>query len=281
MRNSPAKVFAEQKFRRARNKKMSKKLLTTILSILLPAFLVSAVVYATTTIGNNVSVGGTLDVTATSTLATTTATKLTISNLTSGRIPIVGTGGLLGDDSDLTFSGETLTATQISVTTSTITYVDVSGGVATFSEVTTTDFYCSDCLNATEIEDIYFLTAGDTVDGALTVVGTSTLATTTVSGTTALGGGTTITKFLFGNCSINPGELGIRGVSTSTLATNCNASGVVVGDRISVTPKDLEYQIAFHYATTTAADTISISVINLTDSVFDPAISTWDWMAIR
>jgi len=38
----------------------------------------------------------------------------TFDSLTSGRIPIIGADGLLTDDSDLTFSGDTLTATKIS-----------------------------------------------------------------------------------------------------------------------------------------------------------------------
>lgn len=45
-----------------------------------------------------------------------TVASLTDSGLTSGRIPIAGTGGLLTDDSDLSFSGDTLTATQLQVT---------------------------------------------------------------------------------------------------------------------------------------------------------------------
>jgi len=51
---------------------------------------------------NNVSGMGTLSCGA-----------ITSSALTSGRIPIAGVSGLLGDDSDLTFSGDTLTATKI------------------------------------------------------------------------------------------------------------------------------------------------------------------------
>jgi len=271
MRNSPAKVFAEQKFRRARNKKMSKKLLTTLLSILLPVFLVGAVVYATTTIGNNVSVGGTLDVTATSTLATTTATKLTISNLTSGRIPIVGTGGLLGDDSDLTFSGETLTATQISVTTSTITYVDVSGGVATFSEVTTTDFYCSDCLNATEIEDIYFLTAGDTVDGALTVVGTSTLATTTI------GSGTNIAKILFGTITIDPQSIN----ATTSGATSTSVTGAVSGMRCFLEPPAALEDDLVPKGCVTGDGTVTIYLYNADNAAVNGTARDWGYLLIK
>lgn len=44
--------------------------------------------------------------------------NLTASGLTSGRIPIVSTGGLLVDGTDLTFDTDTLTATKILATTS-------------------------------------------------------------------------------------------------------------------------------------------------------------------
>lgn len=42
-----------------------------------------------------------------------TAAAITDSALTSGRIPIAGTGGLLGDDADLSFATDTLTATKV------------------------------------------------------------------------------------------------------------------------------------------------------------------------
>lgn len=45
------------------------------------------------------------------------APNVTDSALTSGRVVLASTGGLLADDSDLTFSGSTLTATNVTVTT--------------------------------------------------------------------------------------------------------------------------------------------------------------------
>lgn len=47
----------------------------------------------------------------------TTSGAVTLGSLTSGRIPIVGTAGLLGDDADLTFATDTLTATKVSTGT--------------------------------------------------------------------------------------------------------------------------------------------------------------------
>lgn len=45
------------------------------------------------------------------------AVDLTVSSLVAGRVPIVGVGGLIGSDADLTFSVDTLTATKIGATT--------------------------------------------------------------------------------------------------------------------------------------------------------------------
>ena len=45
------------------------------------------------------------------------AGALTMSTLTAGRVVIVGTGGLLADDADFTFSGATLTVTNLGATT--------------------------------------------------------------------------------------------------------------------------------------------------------------------
>ena len=50
--------------------------------------------------------------------ASPTFTGLTVSGLTSGRIPVAGSGGLLGDDADLTFATDSLTATKVVAPTS-------------------------------------------------------------------------------------------------------------------------------------------------------------------
>ena len=70
------------------------------------------------TITNNLTVNGdtalqdTLNVTGQSTLS-----SLNVTDLTSGRVVLVGTSGELQDDSDLTFAGSTLTATNLTVST--------------------------------------------------------------------------------------------------------------------------------------------------------------------
>ena len=60
----------------------------------------------------NLTVGGTLNVTGQSTLS-----SVNVTDLTSGRVVLVGTSGELQDDSDLTFTGSTLTATNLTVST--------------------------------------------------------------------------------------------------------------------------------------------------------------------
>jgi len=113
----------------------------------------------------------TLSVTGVTTLATTTTTKLTVSNLTSGRIPIISTNGLISDDGDLLFSGDTLTVTNITVSSN----LEVGGNATT--------------------------------TGNLVVSGTSTLATTTVSNLTVSGTSTLATTTLSGDLDLNLKQL--------------------------------------------------------------------------
>jgi hypothetical protein len=62
-----------------------------------------------------------------------TVASLADSGLTSGRVPIAGAGGLIGDDADLTFTGgNTLTATQFGATTLTGT---ISGNAQTVNSI--------------------------------------------------------------------------------------------------------------------------------------------------
>ena len=63
-------------------------------------------------------------------VASPTVTGLTISGLTSGRVPVAGVGGLLGDDADLTFLTDTLTATKLSAPTHITTPIQYLGSSA-------------------------------------------------------------------------------------------------------------------------------------------------------
>ena len=62
------------------------------------------------TVNGNTALQGTLNVTGQSTLS-----SVNVTDLTSGRVVLVGTSGELQDDSDLTFTGSTLTATNLTV----------------------------------------------------------------------------------------------------------------------------------------------------------------------
>ena len=72
----------------------------------------SVTITSNLTVGNNSTIGGTLNVTGQSTLS-----SVNVTDLTSGRVVLVGTSGELQDDSDLTFTGTTLTSTNLVVST--------------------------------------------------------------------------------------------------------------------------------------------------------------------
>jgi hypothetical protein len=63
---------------------------------------------------NQIMLGDT-NITEVKTTGSITAAGLTLSSLTDGRVVLAGTAGVLEDDSDLTFSGDTLTATEMIV----------------------------------------------------------------------------------------------------------------------------------------------------------------------
>lgn len=79
-----------------------------------------------TTLGSGVTASS---LTSVGTLVNLTVTNApTFSALTSGRIPIAGTAGLLGDDADLTFATDTLSATKLLSSTSVSTPLLISTG---------------------------------------------------------------------------------------------------------------------------------------------------------
>ena len=236
-----------------------KQILTITASILLSVALVAVAVKASTTIGNDISVGGDLDivgqelqattgildisksgslttikgtfnvdetvtldstltVTDTTTLATTTIAKLTISNLASGRIPIISTNGLISDDGDLLFSGSTLTATNITASSN----LEVGGNATTTgnftvsrnSNLATTTLSGSLTLSGVASFLSNLIVAGNTtttgnqvISGTFNVSGTSTLATTTISSLTVSGTSTLSTTTLSGDLDLSLKQL--------------------------------------------------------------------------
>ncbi len=86
--------------------------------------------------GSGAAVFATSPTLVTPALGAATATSLTDSGLTSGRVTFAGTAGLLADDADLTFATDTLTATKLigstsitdtGLTATRLTYAGVAG----------------------------------------------------------------------------------------------------------------------------------------------------------
>ena len=122
-----------------------------------------------TTLDSTSIVGG-FDVTGETTLDKTTidglldanagidASSVKVEDLTSGRVVIAGTDGELEDDDDLTFSGATLTATNVNVTTD----LDV-GGIATLDSTSIVGAVNLTGLIGTEALDVLTIDASNEV----------------------------------------------------------------------------------------------------------------------
>jgi len=78
-------------------------------------------------------VGTTANIAGTTTLAGVTATNITDSGLTSGRVTYASTGGLLADSANLTFNGTTLTAGGFTTTGATATGTLGATGASTLN----------------------------------------------------------------------------------------------------------------------------------------------------
>jgi hypothetical protein len=166
------------------------------------------------------------------------ANTLTADNQTSGRVAIYGTNGLLSEDSDLTFSGATLTATNLSATTITATG-DISTSGSIFAREFHTEFTSASVVFASGSNKF-----GDTLDdnhrftGSIEATGSSLSITPEggVSGSlTSTGsfgsivtGGTGVSSFT-GNVGIgtnNPNEkLHVEGSSPSIRIKASNEGG--------------------------------------------------------
>lgn len=135
------------------------------------------------TIAGNVDISGTLGVTGESTLA-----SATVSDLTSGRVVLAGTGGALQDSGNLTFNGSLLTITGNQQVTGTF---DVNGQ-STLASLNVEDLTSGRVLLAGtsgEVEDsgnltfngtVLTVTGNQQITGTLDVNGQSTLASLNV-----------------------------------------------------------------------------------------------------
>jgi len=164
-------------------------------------------------ISNNLFVGG--NITSTSSVASTlpyaSTTAVSISSLTSGRVPYITTGGLLADDADFTFDGTSkLTATYASSTA-----ISVSGSASTTALV--------------------------------------------------VGSGTSLSGVMAGMCT-TAGTATISATSSGYVVCTPVTSGLIrgTGDTVLVmATSSLPANFIVQSASSTAANTISVEVVNL------------------
>src|SRR3989344_7347604 len=126
-----------------------------------------------------------------------------------------------------------------------------------------------------------------TLKGSLGVASSSPYVALGVTGTTTASAGmvignigTPINVFLFGTCTVNPDDGLID--STGATTTTCAATGVRSGDVISITPANLPGGAFLISASSTANDTIQVSIGAATST--NPSLTTyagWSWIAVR
>ncbi len=163
---------------------------------------------------------------------TVKADAVTDTTLTAGRVVIVGTGGILADDADLTFSTATLTATNIAGNGAAVTAVNA----ATVAALDTTSATCSVALleGATGAQAVKS-DAGisyNAATGALSSTSVVTPAITTASGaltvTPAAGSGVNLALSTTGDFAINTDGL-VYDTSTEMLGL-----GVVPSQKVNI-----------------------------------------------
>lgn len=275
------------------------KILRIAASAALAGLFVFASVEASSTIGLNVSTGGTLSVTGNSHMtadlfvyggdlalgtgsATTTLTVDSTGNLGVGTVSpksalyVIGAGTF---STDLSLNGGDLNISD-GISTSTLTSSGGNLGVGSGSTTPSALFSISATNTATNNNAARFLVSTSTATATSTAfiidsngrVGVRTSSPTAgvsfevagIASTTKLivGGNQTtslISNILFGTCSYN--EANIQ--ASSTKSTNCTgATGVDSTYNVFVTPVWLENGLVFTSASATAADTIQVTVLN-------------------
>ena len=259
----------------------SKLILQIILASFITAIVAITIVSAATTIGTDISSGGTLTVygvtsiggalTATSTLAVTGATTLT------GQLNFVNasstgwfkaatiksdTGAISFDDDNLSTSG-TLT---------------LSSGAFTFVTASSTG---SSQLKAANINSDTGAISFD--DETLTTTGTINFDTASSTGLASLQSlkvsslGDTISNMQFGTCTVDPDDGGLGDGAATT--TTCTAAGVSSGDQVFITPANLPASLFLVSASSTATDTIQVTIGTATTTTISGSYSGWSWMA--
>ena len=219
--------------------------------IVLSVLLVVGIVSAATTISTSITTGGSLTVSGSATLGDA-----------SGDV-ILSTGGFQASSTALFGSGTTfygnLTVDKAATTTVTFNQAGINFDSNTFVIDP----------NANRV-------------GVLTATPNTTLEVVGLASTTQLvvgGNGSTLGGVVFGTCVVDFGSI----TASTTLSANCTATGVRTSDVVFVTPTATTTRLIFTSASSTAANTIQVSMYNTgaTGGVVDPDASTWGWMAIR
>jgi len=166
-----------------------------------------------------------------------TAKAFTASDLTSGRVTFAGTAGLLADDADLTFSGQTLTATKIGAFQAT--------GAIDFNDqnMTKVDIDSGDISAATISGGLTWSSAQDMNSQALTNVNIDSgdISAATISGGLTWSSAQDMNSQALTNVNIDGGDISASTISggltwssaqdfatgTTTIATvDCNAGAI-------------------------------------------------------
>ncbi|MFH1326392.1 MAG: hypothetical protein ABIH48_02900 [Candidatus Falkowbacteria bacterium] len=269
----------------------SRMFLQVVFTITIASFAVCGIV-AATTIGTNISTGGTLTVTGASTVsgastATTTTitsdyqTALTVTD--SNSVPIFDVNTV-----DQTASTTALLINQAAAAnlltvqdggTAILTIADggattlagatsVTGTLAATSTTITSDFQRA--LSVLDTNGVPILEV-DTINQRASTTGISVGAS-----------GTAITGIFTGTCSVDPQSISIA--TSSLVASSCAATGVESGDKVFVTPPTSNYDwlVLQGASASSTSGYIEISLFNAsTTADIDGDAQTWSWMAIR
>ena len=174
------------------------------------------------------------------------AATITPDGLTSGRVVFAGTNGVLSDDSDLTFSGATLTATSASFSYVTASVVEVDATTLTIGGVELNSTIATNIQNTsgtnTGDQDLWDVVAGDS--------GTTT--SNSATDTLTIAGGTGITT----------------AVSGDTLTVT---SAITAGDGLTLNTADIDIDAAQTTITSLLATDIKIGEDDQTKIDFETA----------
>jgi hypothetical protein len=110
---------------------------------------------------------------------------------------------------------------------------------------------------------------------SLGVTGTTTSSAGMVIGA----GGSPVSEFLFGVCTVNPEDGAIDTANGTT--SDCTASGVTAAHRVFVTPNNLPAALYLASASSTGSNTIQVAIGAATSSPVITTFANWQWIAVR